>query len=196
MLLPRFLARHRPTKTVRRCSEAEVHAYRGRVSSIILDLWTEVGRGLYSDGLFELVDPADYADSLEDWIEQEDRIPFIKTAFNDIYYYRDRGNYDFGEGDVRVEDVSILDVNYRTVRVCSRSVETFFEHYLVDEAVIANELREEVVTASVARLGPLAEGEGFVFTPHLVLGGNEDAKIATKGDSLVTLDILRELTPP
>jgi hypothetical protein len=52
------------------------------------------------------------------------------------------------------------------------------------------------VKAAVARLGPLTEGEGLIFTPHLILGGDADPATVTKGDSLVTLDILRQLTPP
>ena len=153
----------------------------------IVYLWTEYGFGDYGDGLIKVVDPRDYMDSLYSWLGSQDfhKIPIMVSAFGDIFYYRKLENDE--------NDVSLLDIHYRRIDVCTYSYEEFFEKYISNPELKEKVLRKSLFDQAVEKLGSLKYNEAFFFVPALVLGGGEDIKYVSKGDAYTHQHLLLEL---
>lgn len=153
----------------------------------IIYLWEKYGFGDYGNGIIKVVDPRDYMYSLYTWLGGQDfnKIPIMVTAFGDIFYYRKLEDNE--------NDVSMLNVHYRKIDVCSYSYQEFFDKYIVDLVTRENVLREELYGKSVNELGDLKHNEIFFFVPALVLGGAEDIKFIKKGDANTHQQVLFQI---
>lgn len=193
-----FLAAHPPGPAVRPCTEAQLAPYRGQVAEVLLDFWQQVGWGSFSDGLLHFFDPADYAHILAEWLggAQPGRVPVARTAFNDLFYYRDKGPHVVDEDaglTVRIEDMNLVDVHYKTIHNCTWDVAEFFHNYLCDPRVIETELRAPLYAAVRPRLGTPGPDEGYYFVPWLALGGPGTADTVQRGGARETLSLLVQL---
>ena len=63
--------------------------------------------------------------------------------FGDIFHYRRLKDNN---------DISILDIHYRKIAVCSYSYQEFFEEYIVDKKVIKNVLRVDLYKKAVKKI--------------------------------------------
>lgn len=153
----------------------------------IIELWEEYGFGEYGNGLIKVGNPRDYMNSLYVWLGRINytKIPIIVTVFGDIFYYRKL------EDDKN--DVSMLDIHYRKIAVCSYSYQDFFEKHIVDKKVIKNILRINLYKKTAKKLGVLNYNDIFFFVPTLVLGGKEDIKYIDRGNGVVHQHILFEI---
>ena len=115
----------------------------------IVYLWQEYGFGDYGGGLIKVVDPRDYMHSLYSWLGGQDfhKIPIMVTAFGDIFYYR--------KLDDTENDVSLLDIHYRKIDVCTYSYEEFFEDYILDPEIQEDVLRKSLFDQATEKLGAL-----------------------------------------
>lgn len=125
--------------------------------------------------------------SLYKWLGQKDfnKIPIIVTAFGDIFYYRKLEDNE--------NDISLLNIHYRKIEVCTYSYQEFFEGYILDEDVIKNVLRANLYEQAVNELGKLDYKDIFFFIPALVLGGGEDIKYVKKGNGSVHHQVLLQI---
>ena len=153
----------------------------------IIELWEEYGFGEYGAGLIKVIDPRDYMNSLYTWLGQKDfnKIPIIVTAFGDIFYYRNLKNNE--------NDISLLNIHYRKIEVCTYSYQKFFEEYILDENVKKTILRSDLYKQAVEKLGKLEYEEIFFFTPALVLGGGENIKYIEKGNGAIHHQVLLQM---
>lgn len=153
----------------------------------IVYLWQEYGFGDYGGGLIKVVDPRDYMHSLYSWLGGQDfhKIPIMVSAFGDIFYYR--------KLDDTENDVSLLDIHYRKIEVCTYSYEEFFEDYILDPEIKEDVLRKSLFDQATEKLGALQHNEAFFFVPALVLGGVEDIKYVNKGDASTHQHLLLQI---
>ena len=107
------------------------------------------------------------------------------TAFGDIFYYRKLEDNE--------NDISILDIHYRKIDVCTYSYEDFFEGYISDKNIIKRVLRKDLFNEAVKTLGQLKYEEIFFFAPALVLGGAENIKYVKKGKANVHHQVLLQI---
>ena len=91
----------------------------------IIYLWEEYGFGEYGNCIIKVVDPRDYMHSLYTWLGKEDftKIPIMVSAFGDIFYFRKITEEE--------NDVSLLNIHYRKIDVCSYSYQEFFNSYII-----------------------------------------------------------------
>ena len=153
----------------------------------IIYLWEKYGFGDYGNGIIKVVDPRDYMYSLYTWLGGQDfnKIPIMVTAFGDIFYYRKLEDNE--------NDVSMLNVHYRKIDVCSYSYQEFFDKYIIDLVTRENVLREKLYGKCVNELGDLKHNEIFFFVPALVLGGAEDIEFVKKGDANTHQQVLFQI---
>lgn len=153
----------------------------------IVYLWQEYGFGDYGGGLIKVVDPRDYMHSLYSWLGGQDfhKIPIMVSAFGDIFYYR--------KLDDTENDVSLLNIHYRKIEVCTYSYEEFFESYILDPEIKEDVLRKSLFDQATEKLGALQHNEAFFFVPALVLGGGEDIKYINKGDASTHQHLLLQI---
>ena len=186
-LIDRFIAEYKPGNDLVNPDKELLDFGRQMLPPEILYLWETYGFGEYGNGFIKVVDPRDYMHSLYTWLGKQDfsKIPLFVSAFGDIFYYRKL------EGEEN--DISLLDIHYRKVEVCTYSYQEFFEGYILDENVKENVLRRTLFNEATAKLGTLAVNECFFFVPALVIGGAEDIKHVQKGDANVHQHLLFEL---
>lgn len=155
--------------------------------SEIVYLWENYGFGDYGNGIIKVVDPRDYMNSLYTWLGGQDfnKIPIMVSAFGDIFYYR--------KLEENENDISLLNIHYRKIDVCTYSYQEFFDKYITDESIKENVLRQNLYNESVNILGNLKHSEIFFFVPALAIGGAEEIKYVKKGDANVHQQVLFEL---
>ena len=186
-LITNFVKAYAPGKELGKPDETLLEFAKQMLPPEIVYLWTEYGFGDYGDGLIKVVDPRDYMDSLYSWLGSQDfhKIPIMVSAFGDIFYYRKLENDE--------NDVSLLDIHYRRIDVCTYSYEEFFEKYISNAEIKEKVLRKNLFDQAVEKLGSLKYNEAFFFVPALVLGGGEDIKYVSKGDAYTHQHLLLEL---
>ena len=185
--MKKFIKKFKTSKDLQKPDEEVLKFFKKILPNEIIELWEEYGFGEYGNGLIKVVNPRDYMNSLYVWLGRIDytKIPIIVTAFGDIFYYRKLGDDK--------NDVSMLDIHYRKIAVCSYSYQDFFEKYIVDKGVIKNVIRENLYKKAVKKLGKLNYKDIFFFVPALVLGGKEDIKYINKGNGVIHQQILFEI---
>lgn len=186
-LIDKFVSIYKPGENLTKPDEELTKFATQMLPEEILYLWQNYGFGDYGNGIIKVVDPRDYMESLYTWLGGIDynKIPIIVTAFGDIFYYRKLENNE--------NDISILDIHYRSIDVCTYSYQDFFSGYILDSEVKEKILREKLYNDAVNSLGKLQHNEIFFFKPALVLGGGEDIKYIQKGDGSIHQQVLFEL---
>ena len=180
----KFIEKYKPDKNLIKPSDHIIGACSSAgVNKQILDFIKEYGFGNYGDGIIKLIEPEMYMDSFYRWLGKEDysRIPFMMTAFGDLFYFR-----NLGEGEY---DISFLDIHYRKISVVAYTVEEFVE-YLIDSEVEEKILRRKLFDEAKDKFGVLPLNEIYFFAPALVTGGGEEIKYVNKGDAAVHQSIL------
>lgn len=183
----KFIEKFKPGENLTKPDEEILNFGKQMLPKAIIELWEEYGFGEYGNGLIKVVDPREYMNSLYTWLGQEDfnKIPIIVTAFGDIFYYR--------RLDGNENDISLLNIHYRKIEVCTYSYHEFFEKYILDEEIIKKVLRIDLYKQAVKKLGELDYKDIFFFTPALVLGGGEDIKYVKKGSGAVHHQVLLQI---
>lgn len=185
--MKRFLELYKPQENLTKPDDEILNFGRQMLPKEIVELWEEYGFGEYGDGLIKVIDPREYMNSLYTWLGQKDfnKIPIIMTAFGDIFYYRKLEDNE--------NDISILDIHYRKIDVCTYSYEDFFEGYILDKDIIKSVLKKDLFNEAVKTLGQLKYEEIFFFTPALVLGGAENIKYVKKGKASIHHQVLLQI---
>jgi len=153
----------------------------------LIALWKNYGFGNYGNGLIKVINPFEYANSLYTWLggKDENKLPIFITGFGDIFYYRKLTDEE--------DDVSLLDIHYRRIEVCTYSFMDFIEDFIVDEEIYEDILKKPLFTEAFEKLGELSEKEIYLFAPALALGGSEDVKFIKKGDAITQQQILFQM---
>ena len=180
-----FLKNYPPEENLIKPSEHIIDAARSvKVPEEIINFWTSYGFGNYGDGIIKMIDPEKYMSGFYTWLGKEDysRIPIFMTGFGDIFYYRNLGNGEY--------DISLLDIHYRDISVCTYTLEDFLKNYIVSENVKKEILRKELFEEAKKSKGILKKEEIYFFAPALIAGGAEELKYVDKGDAAVHHEIL------
>ncbi len=187
--LQRFVDTHPPGPLVRPLTESEVARSCGVLPESLLQVWRQVGVGMYGDGLLQLIDPGEYQAILRGWLMLDDddgsRVPIALSAFGHLFYFRKLGDDD--------EDVCVVDPHASSGGVLTWSLDSFFNELLCEPSSIADVLEAEAVAQAAARVGPLSAGEMYGYSPALRLGGSPSADHVARYGAVVHLDFLLQL---
>jgi hypothetical protein len=196
----RFLEVHPPDGPLAPCSADVIAPYRERVHEALIAFWTEVGWGWFGRGLLHVADPATLDDGLAIWLGRSDptRIAIARTAFGEIFYYRDlreqaRALGMSGTQPGELGDISHVDVHFQEISVAALDPNELFNDILCNPEHIEGHLRRGLVDFAREVYGPLTDRECFAFVPALALGGYEDPTCVQKVDMLVHWSILRQM---
>ncbi|NLW49030.1 MAG: DUF1851 domain-containing protein [Firmicutes bacterium] len=187
MELQAFIEKHRPGQELQKATQSKLDQYSTRLPVCILELWRDHGFGSYGDGLIRVVDPEIYNETLYTWLgkKNDKRIPIALSAFGELFYYR-----DLGSGQ---EDVSMLNVHYKSIDVCTWSLNSYFNEFLVDDQTISDVLRQKLFLEALQKFGPLKTDEIYSFVPALAMGGAAEVEYIQKAMALVHLDLLFQM---
>ena len=186
-LIDRFVDCYKPSENLIKPDAKILEFGKNMLPKEIIYLWENYGFGDYGNGIIKVVDPRDYMNSLYTWLGEQDfnKIPIMVSAFGDIFYYRKLDNNE--------NDISLLDIHYRKIEVCSFSYQEFFDKYILNDNVKEKVLRKSLYDEALKEIGSLNHNEIFFFVPALVLGGAENIKYVKKGDANVHQQVLFEI---
>ena len=163
---------------------------------LLVEFWREVGFGSFGDGFISFFHPDEYNEILNRWLMNTSpdptRIPFARTAFGDLIYFRDlsekAGQMNLAEALDDASDVSFVSIHYRRSDVISYSMQGFFERDLLEflnaDDTAMYHLYQKV--KSIKR----TENDCLFFKPALALGGLPQEKFVDSGDCKIHNQIL------
>lgn len=215
----KFLQVH-PKYSAEPVSDEIIERYINVCPDLLLKFWKEHGFGTYGSGFIQFINPDDYREVVNTWLMRADdgmRIPFAISAFGDVFYWRHIHNpnpsEDFPEW---VFDVSYFNPHNSETGLCAYSMGEFFGEYIVDSEIVEafkwpyhsgypigvienqmsgnDETDTSLFSKALKKLGVLGKDEMYFFVPALRLGGIDDIEYVEKGNAVVHLDILFQLT--
>lgn len=178
--------------------------FKGKLPERLLEYWQEYGFCGWGDGIFWIVNPQDYHEILQTWLEGTEFAEREKNG-SDSYYVIGRGAF----GDLivwgRTSGLSIkINSNFGMIfpsdysdklreRGEERSIELFFatmrKEPLDQKSVDEKPLFEQ----ALKNLGPLEADEMYAFVPALALGGVNKLENLQKVKAIEHLNFLAEL---
>jgi len=180
-----------------------IERWRGRLPEQLLTYWQEEAWCGYADGLIWTVDPDDYEDLIDEWLEDTplERLDsfhvIARSAFGDLYAC--------GEKVGPVVNVSCLlhaifaqakELHPRTAEDLDFKIRGFFAGKTRRGCDLTTEHDGYLFERALKKLGPLAPDEMYALEPALAAGGT----IALENLARVKLDphltILRQLAAP
>ncbi|EPG7576102.1 GAD-like domain-containing protein [Providencia rettgeri] len=194
-----FIDEFGEASTLRYVSEEKIEKWRGKLPELLLTYWHNEGWSSYYNGLFTIVDPDDYEDIVDEWLENtylEEIDSFHAIAINGF------GNiYLCGE---KTGQCVVISSMYNTIFVqkkelkgkhseksISISIRTLFGFTDID-----SHNKSGLFEKAVKKFGPLGDNEIFGFEPAIILGGELDIKHIQKVDARIHLSILAQLAEP
>jgi hypothetical protein len=157
-----------PATDCTKADEASLKVFSSDMPVELVDLWRSEGWCSYGGGLLWTVDPRDFEDILDEWVDLEDGKAhvFLRTAFGHLYLWYDGDAYSL---DVQRADLSRVSDDIATVFTV-----------LTDEDVQELMLRRDIFRQVRKRLGPPARDECYAFVPAIPLGGPGTAETVQK----------------
>jgi hypothetical protein len=182
MTFERFKKKHgRPTKC-QKVNEKDIKNYTNKLPDDLLTFWTENGWCSYGNGLLWTLNPAEYTETLKDWIKNAEEVhAFMRTAFGSIIYW---------DGQL----AHFLDVVSGDVSTLFDTMDFNIDGALRDDKYLDAVVRQKLFREALPRLGPLERDECYGFVPALPLGGSESSESLQKVKIREHLHLLAQLT--
>ena len=183
--------------------QSSLEKYRGKLPDQLLGYWREEGWCSYADGLVWTVNPDDYEDLVDEWLEgtplkQIDRYHIIaRSAFGDLYACGERGGRNLTIV-CALRGISAVQKELRpkNKEALDRSIQAFFGARETADCDLKDQNRKPLFSRALKKLGPLTPDEMYGFEPPIVAGGPLLLENLHKVSLDQHLTILRQLAPP
>lgn len=180
-----------------------IEKWRGKLPDQLLMYWEEEGWCGYANGLFWTVDPDEYEDLLDEWLEntqleQLDAFHVIaRSAFGYLYACGEKTGQNVTVA-CPLNKIFVLpkELKPKGKEDLNFSIRCFFSSIEPKSFYFLDEGGQPLFERAIAILGPLASDEIFGFEPALVLGGKVLLENIAKMNLDVHLTILRQLATP
>lgn len=198
-----FLQTFGPPCARRDVDEAHAAEYAGRLPAKLLEYWREQGFSGYADGLFWVVDPAEYAGVLERWLSstpfkgQDDYHVIARTAFGALFVWGERSG-----AALQINPPHSLIFPNRAAGKLVRegradlALQVFFASRTRQTVDFPDDKGKPLFAKALKKLGPLREDEAYGFVPALGMGGKATLAGLQKVEILPHLEILAQITAP
>lgn len=183
-------------------SDQAIATWHGKLPDRLLTHWQQAGWGGYANGVLWVVDPDEYEDVVDEWLddsplEQIDAFHVIaRTAFGELFLCGERTG---ASATVNCATHAVFalqrDMQTKTKRGLDISIETLLTLDKAD-CDLADEDGQPLFDRALAKLGPLAPDEMYGFEPALVAGGKMRLENLRKVKLDQHLTILRQLAAP
>lgn len=182
--------------------EEKIEKWRGKLPDQLLKYWKAEGWSGYANGQFWIVDPEQYEDILDEWLDS--------TGLQTIDTFRVIARSGFGTlhlwGERTGDSVSVMCSTHsiicstsdlkKDVRDPDQGIRNFFGHRSVEDEDMKDVARKPLFEKARKKCGDLGFDEMYGFEPALVLGGEVNLKNIVKVDLDIHLTILRGLAEP
>ncbi|MDP5143334.1 GAD-like domain-containing protein [Rheinheimera baltica] len=178
--------------------------YKDKLPARLLEYWQEYGFCGWGDGIFWTVNPADYHDVLQTWLQGTE---FERREQNGIDEYFVIGRGAFGRlfvwGKTSGQSIKINpsygmllptdNTDNLRKRGEERSIELYFANKSKDSMDEKDLDKKNLFDRAMAKLGPLEADEMYAFVPALALGGTNKLENLQKVKIIEHLNFLAEL---
>ncbi|MDC9581621.1 GAD-like domain-containing protein [Xenorhabdus sp. PR6a] len=180
-----------------------VDKWLGKLPGQLLYYWKHEGWNSYKDGLFSIVNPDDYEDIVDMWLEN--------TPFESMDAYHVIARSGFGKlylcGEKTGTNLSISCIfntirhekdnfNHKDHNQFNLDIAGFFSSETPESNDLKGGGKTGIFSRAVEKYGPLGEHEIFGFEPAIILGGEIKLENVRKLDMHIHLDILRQFADP
>ena len=180
-----------------------IDKWRGKLPDQLLTYWQDEGWCEYASGLFCTVDPDEYEDLVDEWLEdtkleQLDAFHVIaRSAFGDLYVCGEKTGRSVTIA-CAANMISAIpkELEAKTSADLDLSIRSFFAFSKRSRFDMQDENGHPLFERALVKLGPLGPDEIYGFEPALVLGGKAQLENLVKVKMDVHLTILRQLAPP
>lgn len=171
--------------------------FRGKLPDRLLEYWQEYGFCGFMNGLFWIVNPADYAAALDVWlcntpVAEEDTFYVIaRTAFGELYLWGEKTGARY-EISPSLAWIIQKDGNQNDISAghTQQSLQTFFAICSPEDMDELDENEKPLFDACIKKLGAVEYDEVLAFEPALFLGGDNSLDNINKVNIFVHLDVL------
>lgn len=159
MAFEKFKKIHGAPQKCEKVSGEQIKNYQGKLTDDLLEEWNKSGWCSFGDGFLWTVDPEDYSDVMDDWLEKAgESFAFARTAFGSIFFRNGSDNFLL---DVLNNDVS---------RVFAR-IDYVFDGTLCDGDYLDDVLLRPLFKDALDKLGVLSKDECYGVFPPPAMGG-------------------------
>lgn len=182
-------------------SAEAIDRWRGRLPDKLLHYWQTEGWCGYGDGRFWIVNPEDYEDLVDEWLEgspleQVDAFHVIGRSGLGLLHLCGEQTGCSARIDCPLNAIFPQDLKRRSKAQNERELPWFFSSLTVRENDLSDANEEPLFERALKALGPLAPDEMYGFEPALVLGGTITLDRLRKVKLDQHLTILRQLAAP
>ena len=182
--------------------ESSIQKYNKILPDQLLHYWKTEGWSAYANGLLWTVNPEDYNDLVDQWLENThypkiDKYHCIaRTSFGVLYVWGENNNQWFTiscpTSVIVAFDKKLLKPNKNP----DSSIRSFFASASPKGRDLKNLKGNMLTPLSFKKLGHLKPNEVYGFAPALAAGGSPVIENIEKEDLFIHLSILREMAPP
>ncbi len=183
--------------------QSSIEKWRGKLPNQLLTYWQQEGWCAYVDGIIWTVNPDDYEDIVDEWLEdtqleQIDSFHVIaRSAFGKLYLCGARCGRNLTINP-HISAITGLakELKQKTSEDLDLSIKSFFGSVSISDFDVKDESRKGLFQRAVKKLGLLEPDEMYAFQPALMLGGNMRLENLERVKLDQQLTILRQLGQP
>ncbi|VVO28158.1 GAD-like domain-containing protein [Pseudomonas fluorescens] len=172
---------------------SSIERYRGKLPNQLLEYWGEHGWCGYGDGIFWIVNPQEYAEVIESWIEgtkleKRDNYHLIaRSAFGDLYLWGEKTGFSLKITSVLSR--CVIHNSELTIEEMDRELQDF----LLSTDIESNDYGD-LFRPAIKKLGSLRHDEMYGFVPALMFGGPDTLDHLEKVKAVEHLTLLSQIT--
>lgn len=182
-----FLEHSVNTKKIKTVDDDFISLYENRCPKDLLTLWKEAGIGIFCDGLFRIINPDAYQEFLDSSytnIDNESILPFMTTAFGDIFaYVKSKKLSDY---------IIFANFRYGIFKVLVEDIDYLMNDLIFDEEVCESWFNLDKYIDIKRKIGVPDFDECYGYVPTLVMGGKEDIEHIQIVKVLPYIDIITQ----
>ncbi|UUA71079.1 GAD-like domain-containing protein [Cellvibrio sp. QJXJ] len=176
-------------------------AYKGVLPNRLLEYWQEYGFCRFKDGLFWIVNPSDYHESMNTWLKGTGVLDLdsfhviARTGFGSLLLWGKKTGQSWR---IDIIDSQLFFKRSDEKRILSEgedvSLKGFFGVISPENVDLEDiDIDEPIFEQAIAKFGPLKENEMFTFEPAPFLGGKQTIKTLSKVDFFIQSEILASM---
>ncbi|KMJ45723.1 GAD-like domain protein [Xenorhabdus khoisanae] len=184
-------------------SDQAIEKWRDKLPNQLLNYWKNEGWNSYQNGLFSIVNPDNYEDIVDMWLED--------TPFESMDSYHVIARSGFGKlylcGQETGTNISIScifntifygkeEFYKKTPKELDFDIATFFSSQTIKSLDMKGSKKTGIFPQAIEKYGSLNENQIFGFEPAIILGDEAKLENVKKLDMHIHLDILRQLSEP
>jgi len=183
-------------------SAVDNELWKNRLPDQLLTYWSQEGFSAYADGLFWIVNPSDYEDTVEQWLRgsplsKVDSFHVIaRSAFGKLYLWGERTGSSVKIVPSANAIIALSSDLKRSINDPDFAIRTFFSARVRSDADLKDEAGSSLFKRILSKVGPLSATEIYGFNPALVAGGRMKLENLEKVNIFDHLAYLRQLAKP